>query len=658
MKKLKKEEAITLIVLVITIIVLLILAGVSIATLTGENGILKKAITAKEETEIKNYYEKIEIVRNELRLNKENYFPPTITEMKEEFSKNHTDWVASTEIKQVDGIEILELTTKEGYIFHITATGPAYKGTGTIVDTSALKREDALKLEIVGEGSNGGKLVQITDMSGVDYYKIEYQINTTDGDWSNIESGKNVEVGASSTIYARLTYGSNKGVMVSLSIEETAPTIVAKNTDTSQIVRKTPTPFADLFQITWGSDGTGTVEYSVSGNLNFNNISYSSAKNRSLSDLEIGNYTITCKAISPSNKQAMATKQNVKVTKLANTTVSDDNNSNVNAYAIYSNYDLAYFRDLVNSGNNDINAKQMENIDLNSGKWTTDENQITTFEADAIQWIPIGTSVFNASTNQFTVDTPYKGIYDGSNKEISGLFINRETAYGSGLFGYCDNGVLKNITLKNSTITNTNVAGGILGVGINSKILNCKNRANVKSTFGIAGIVGQGARIKIENCINYGKIEESKKTEQNSAGIISYIENGEVVNCKNYGTVFVTYSNGTNQYFSVSGIVGIGGENTSISGCSNEGIVNGIGGFSVGGILGISSHEQNKITISNCYNIGSISSNSNKDSRGYSGGIVGIGNGITISNCHNRGNIKGDLASGIAVWLRHRELHK
>ena len=36
----KKEKGITLIALVITIIVLLILAGVTIATLTGDNGIL------------------------------------------------------------------------------------------------------------------------------------------------------------------------------------------------------------------------------------------------------------------------------------------------------------------------------------------------------------------------------------------------------------------------------------------------------------------------------------------------------------------------------------------------------------------------------------------------------------------------------------------
>ena len=45
-----KQNGITLIALVITIIVLLILAGVSIATLTGENGILTRANDAKVET--------------------------------------------------------------------------------------------------------------------------------------------------------------------------------------------------------------------------------------------------------------------------------------------------------------------------------------------------------------------------------------------------------------------------------------------------------------------------------------------------------------------------------------------------------------------------------------------------------------------------------
>ncbi len=57
----KKEKGITLIALVITIIVLLILAGVTISTLTGENGIITQTSNAKEETIIGEEKEIIEL---------------------------------------------------------------------------------------------------------------------------------------------------------------------------------------------------------------------------------------------------------------------------------------------------------------------------------------------------------------------------------------------------------------------------------------------------------------------------------------------------------------------------------------------------------------------------------------------------------------------
>ena len=44
------EKGITLIALVITIIILLILAGITLAMLTGENGILNKASKSKIQT--------------------------------------------------------------------------------------------------------------------------------------------------------------------------------------------------------------------------------------------------------------------------------------------------------------------------------------------------------------------------------------------------------------------------------------------------------------------------------------------------------------------------------------------------------------------------------------------------------------------------------
>ena len=57
----KTNKGITLIALVITIIILLILAAISIATLTGENGILKKVNTSKQKTEEATAREKLEL---------------------------------------------------------------------------------------------------------------------------------------------------------------------------------------------------------------------------------------------------------------------------------------------------------------------------------------------------------------------------------------------------------------------------------------------------------------------------------------------------------------------------------------------------------------------------------------------------------------------
>ena len=54
-----KSRGITLIALVVTIIILLILAGISISMLTGQNGILNRAVEAKEKTQVANEKEAI-----------------------------------------------------------------------------------------------------------------------------------------------------------------------------------------------------------------------------------------------------------------------------------------------------------------------------------------------------------------------------------------------------------------------------------------------------------------------------------------------------------------------------------------------------------------------------------------------------------------------
>ncbi len=59
----KKNKGITLIALVITIIILLILASITIATLTGENGIITKAQEAKIKTEEAQLDEQLKLAR-------------------------------------------------------------------------------------------------------------------------------------------------------------------------------------------------------------------------------------------------------------------------------------------------------------------------------------------------------------------------------------------------------------------------------------------------------------------------------------------------------------------------------------------------------------------------------------------------------------------
>ena len=70
MKKVKGSKGITLIALVITVIVLLILAGITISALSGENGIIQKAVEARTQTDIANVKEQARLDITELQMDK------------------------------------------------------------------------------------------------------------------------------------------------------------------------------------------------------------------------------------------------------------------------------------------------------------------------------------------------------------------------------------------------------------------------------------------------------------------------------------------------------------------------------------------------------------------------------------------------------------
>ena len=121
--KIKQAKGITLIALVITIIVLLILAGVAISMLTGENGILKQATSAKDTTDKSEFEEQVKLAVMAAKTNKTG-------------SINTSD--LETELNKISGAEItksanneLPWTVKKGsYEVTITADGVTTNTTG------------------------------------------------------------------------------------------------------------------------------------------------------------------------------------------------------------------------------------------------------------------------------------------------------------------------------------------------------------------------------------------------------------------------------------------------------------------------------------------------------------------------------------------------
>ena len=164
----EREKGITLIALVITIIVLLILASVSIAMLTGENGILKKASTAKERTLEAEYEEKIKLAILGARDNNGNFSKDLL---KEELNKYG-----------------LSGETDENGTTTVEANGKTYtidnKGTLTSKDSTGnddKKEINNITAQMVAENPEkyyGLKVTNYTSTNGQDDWKIFYSDGT------------------------------------------------------------------------------------------------------------------------------------------------------------------------------------------------------------------------------------------------------------------------------------------------------------------------------------------------------------------------------------------------------------------------------------------------------------------------------------------------
>ncbi len=126
MKANKENNGITLIALVITIIVLLILAGVTIATLTGENGILTRASDSAEQTEIAEEKEAIGIAYAGV-LADNNGTGVSADELQEELQKNGYN---ATVTDNGNGTYTVKFESEREYTINADGSISSEPGTG------------------------------------------------------------------------------------------------------------------------------------------------------------------------------------------------------------------------------------------------------------------------------------------------------------------------------------------------------------------------------------------------------------------------------------------------------------------------------------------------------------------------------------------------
>ena len=133
--KLEENTGITLIALVVTIIVLLILAGVSISMLTGQNGILNRAAEAKEKTAEAQKQENNTLTEYEKTFNKYMSNLPS-TEYTTPYlpDTNKFERVDGTDLST--GLVIREKATGSEYVWvEVPKTSEVYKNAGLDIST-------------------------------------------------------------------------------------------------------------------------------------------------------------------------------------------------------------------------------------------------------------------------------------------------------------------------------------------------------------------------------------------------------------------------------------------------------------------------------------------------------------------------------------------
>ena len=660
----KGERAITLIALVITIIILLILAGITINLLLGENGILNRAKEGKIGTEVAREKEILQMSLAGIQADNEgNLIFDENTLLKE--LKNYTNDVEVTK------------SGNKMYLVKYTDSNREYEvySNGEI-DKAAEKVIDKNPGEFEGEGTETNPyLIQSIE----DLVALSNKVNageSYEGKYFNIENNLNFASRNSYVNPDRTDYGDING-------DGTTDALITEVTTEK------------------GFTCIGEKETPFAGNLDGKNHSVKSLWIRK-EDYSEGVGAFIGKATSNSIKNIMLEDVDI---------VCNDYTAGI--IAVYEGYDLnidnckvsgniisanrevgavlGYFRKKNNDNKmTDITITNCENNativgkgyctggiigECDSGNTVTIENcannEIITStgriggiigQANYINKLIVKNSTNNANLNATGNNGNAAGIIAvGGNNGIE-ITIENCNNYGNviGKASYTAGIITELYGVSSAEIKKCNnygeinstsgYIGGITGRSEdNCNIYECTNTGNVTGTFYIGGIVGgkEGSNSKpaiITKCYNTGKIEAKIEAKiggyENGgyrvAGIIGSAGNTEINKCYNKGTIL-------SEAKDYSYVGGISGNEGNVFYSYNAGEIH--GASYIGGIVGYTSKE-----VNNVYNIGDIIQKG--DNKSYIGGIAGYLSSKGTENAYNTGKIStGNNASNVGGIL-------
>ena len=176
-----------MIALVVTIVVLIILAGITIATLTGDGGLFGKSNQAKMETEIKQYQEKLDDIKTRtLSKDYQGNLDGFLDKLTERINKDSMFKDAQEVTPNYEKDYVLVIT-KEGYMFNVTMNETTYAGLkGEETDINKI----VVSMEKTPTSWTDDK-VRVTLTANSSSVSIEYKINN--GSWQKYNGEIEIE---------------------------------------------------------------------------------------------------------------------------------------------------------------------------------------------------------------------------------------------------------------------------------------------------------------------------------------------------------------------------------------------------------------------------------------------------------------------------------